>query len=109
MLPPKTNMYSDEPDAPAAASGGGDDAQESGKEALLPKSIFGDGVKPGDKITLTAVSVQENEVVCEKDGGDEPSEDDENREPEPEPGESGEGEAEPDDGDNGGMSSMLSD
>lgn len=105
MLPPKTNMYSDESDDSPAASGGGDEPTESGKEALLPKSIFGEGVKPGDKITLTAMSIQEDEVVCEKSGDDQPSEDDETESPEPEEGDDQEHEAP----ESGGMSSMLSD
>ena len=101
MLPPKTNMYSDEPDAPPAG-GEAKSEESSGKEALLPKSIFGEGVKPGDKITLTAVSVQENEVVCEK-AEDEPSEDGENRESDMD------GEQPEEAPESGGMSSMLSD
>jgi hypothetical protein len=97
MQQTSANMYSDAPDdAPAksAPSGEGPDQQS----ALIPKALFDGDVKPGDKITLTAVSVDEDEVVCEKAGDDQGHED------------GGEPAAEaPEQEAPGGMSSMLSD
>ena len=46
---------------------------DSGQNALLPRSIFGDGVKPGDTITLkvSAVFGDEVEVSASASSGEE--------------------------------------
>ena len=41
--------------------GSGDDS-DVGQNALLPRSIFSDGVKPGDTITLKVSAVYGDEV-----------------------------------------------
>jgi len=105
MLQDRTNMYSDsdEPASAPDADSSGDSASEN-QTALIPKSVFGKDVKPGDQITLKAVSVHGDEVACEKAGDSEKPE-----EEAPEP--SGDDE---DGGDQspsapGGLSSMLAD
>jgi hypothetical protein len=102
MLPDRANMYSD-------SDGGGDtppsgDTEDSGSEsqtALLPKAVFGSEPKPGDTITLKAVSVHGDEVVCQKADGGEESPPDDGSMPPPD-----EGDARPQ---GGGIASMLAD
>lgn len=70
MPTPDTDYYSDAgqgPDSQPSETKGGDY-----QSALLPRSIFGEDVKPGDEITLRAKEVQGDDVICEKcdDKGD---------------------------------------
>jgi len=61
---------SDTPDAPEGE--GGDKAPDSGKAALLPKSMFaGMSLEPGQTITLKVDQLYEDEVQVSPAGGEE--------------------------------------
>lgn len=102
MLPDRANMYSDDDASSGGDSTPGGDTEDSSSEsqtALIPKSVFGSEPKPGDTITLKAVSVHGDEVMCEKaEGGEEQQE----APPEEEGGDQTPSAP-------GGLSSMLSD
>ena len=60
---------------------GGDDS-EMGQNALLPRSLFNDGVKPGDTITLKVSAIYGDEVeVSATASSEEPEEIEEEESP----------------------------
>ena len=100
-MPNDASYYDDAPgaDAPEKPSPGQPDDSDS-KTGLLPKSLFGRELKPGDKCDIEVVAVHEQDYAvkgCEGHGDDEKPE-------EPEGGDESEP-AEP----SSEMSSMLSD
>ena len=102
MLPDRANMYSDDDASSGGDSGAApdDDQGSESQTALIPKGVFGSEPKPGDSITLKAVRIEGDEVVCQKaDGG-------EGDEEQPPPDDDG-GDQSPQAP--GGLSSMLSD
>jgi hypothetical protein len=60
--------------------GSGEPGSDTGQNALLPRSIFGDGVKPGDTITLKVSAVFGDEVEVSASASPE-QEPEENQEP----------------------------
>jgi hypothetical protein len=95
---PEVNSYYD--DAPAGGSGKtpseGSDENSGSKTALIPKSLFGHDLKPGDKCDIEVVAVHEQDYAVKGCSGHEDEK--------PEDG-GGEGEPQPE----GSMTSMLED
>lgn len=101
-MPANTSNYDDGPGegaAPAPQEQPQPDDGDAAKTAILPKSLFGKELKPGDKCDIEVVAVHEQDYEirgCEGGNEDAPPPDDEGGEP-----------AAPDAP--GSMSSMLSD
>ena len=70
------DYYNDGPDSqPGQDQSQSDDSGDSNSQtALLPRSVFGGEVNPGDYITLCVDKVDGDDVLCHKDEGKEKGE-----------------------------------
>ena len=99
------DYYNDGPDsAPEQSENSAPDKDSDGdsQTALLPRSIFGGDVNPGDYITLCVEKVDGDDVLCRKDEGGKDKEKEEPQHMAEEP-------QNPSGDSTSGMSSMLSD
>ena len=99
-MPNDASYYNDAPGGDAPEKTDSDKPDDSGaKTGLLPKSLFGHELRPGDKCDIEVVAVHEQDYAVKGCVGH-----DEGEKPEPEGGDESEPAAPPSE-----MSAMLSD